>query len=66
MNPFRLSLVAFFAAFFASSAFTQKSEAWIDSYNSLLSKYVTSSGVKYSEWKSNSADVQSIQQIVPA
>jgi hypothetical protein len=66
MNPLRLSLVAFFAAFFASSAFAQKSEAWIDSYNSLLSKYVTSSGVKYSEWKSNSADVQSIQNVVDA
>lgn len=66
MNPLRPSLVAFFAAFFVSSAFAQKSEAWIDNYNSLLSKYVTSSGVKYSEWKSNSADVQSIQNVVDA
>ncbi len=64
MTPFRLSLVVFFTAVFASSGFAQKSEAWIDNYNSLLSKYVTSSGVKYSEWKSNSADVQSIQNVV--
>ena len=66
MNPFRLSLVAFLAAFLASSTFAQKSGEWIDSYNSLLSKYVTSSGVKYAEWKSNSADVQSIQNVVDA
>ena len=66
MNPFRLSLVVFFAALFAPSGFAQKSQAWIDNYNSLLSKYVTSSGVKYSEWKSNGADVQSIQNVVDA
>jgi hypothetical protein len=66
MNPFRLPLIAFFAAFFASSAFAQKSGDWIDNYNSLLSKYVTSSGVKYAEWKNNSADVQAIQNVVDA
>ncbi len=37
---------------------------WIDTYNSLLGKYVTSSGVKYAAWKSNAADMQAIQQVV--
>jgi hypothetical protein len=30
----------------------------------LLGKYVTDSGVKYADWKSNAADMQAIQQVV--
>jgi hypothetical protein len=36
----------------------------MESYNGLLKKYVTSSGVKYAEWKKDAADLQSIQQVV--
>lgn len=44
-------------------AFAQKSD-WMASYNSLLGKYATSSGVKYAEWKANAADMQTIQSVV--
>lgn len=37
---------------------------WIDTYNRLLAKYVTGSGVKYAAWKNNAADMQAIQQVV--
>ncbi len=36
----------------------------MQTYNGLLGKYVTSSGVKYAAWKNNSADMQAIQQVV--
>ncbi len=42
----------------------EQSPKWIDTYNGLLSKYVTSSGVKYAAWKNNSADMKAIQDVV--
>ncbi len=42
----------------------EHSPQWIETYGSLLGKYVTSSGVKYSTWKGNAADMQAIQQVV--
>ena len=42
----------------------ENSSKWVTTYNSLLSKYVTSSGVKYATWKNNSADMKAIQEVV--
>jgi len=36
----------------------------MEPYNRLLGKYVTSGGVKYAAWKSNAADVQTLQAVV--
>ncbi|HSP44456.1 MAG TPA: hypothetical protein VLO30_00555, partial [Chthoniobacterales bacterium] len=54
---FTLSIAA------GATAFGQKAD-WVASYNTLLGKYVTSSGVKYGEWKANAADMQAIQGVV--
>jgi hypothetical protein len=48
----------------ASVCRAEHSPKWIGTYNSLLGKYVTNSGVKYAEWKGNAADMQAIQQVV--
>ena len=40
------------------------SPKWIGTYNTLLAKYVTSSGVKYAAWKNDAADAQAIQNVV--
>lgn len=49
----------------ASSSFaTSGSGAWVADYGRLLGKYATPNGVKYSEWKSNAADVQALQGVV--
>jgi hypothetical protein len=47
----------------ATTTFGQKSD-WVASYNTLLGKYVTSSGVKYADWKGNAGDMQAIQGVV--
>ncbi|MBA3833967.1 MAG: DUF547 domain-containing protein [Chthoniobacterales bacterium] len=54
------------ALFLASAIATRadSSPKWIGTYNTLLGKYVTNSGVKYSAWKGNAADLQAIQQVV--
>src|ERR1700745_1740453 len=39
-------------------------EAWESNYTLLLQKYVKSSGVQYSVWKENSADVQALKEII--
>ena len=36
---------------------------WQSEYARLLKKYVTSSGVRYAEWKTNSSDVQALQAV---
>ena len=56
------------ALFLASAAIgrAETSAPWIGTYNNLLAKYVTSSGVKYAAWKNNAADMQGIQQVVDA
>ena len=59
----RFCLIALFLAS-AAAAQAEPSSKWIDTYNSLLGKYVTSSGVKYADWKNNAADMQAIQQVV--
>ena len=52
--------------FFASITFVgaDQSPRWIDTYQKLLSKYVTSSGVRYATWKADPADMAAIQQVV--
>ncbi len=52
--------------FFASITFAgaNQSARWIDSYQHLLGKYVTSSGVRYAAWKADPADMAAIQQVV--
>jgi hypothetical protein len=39
-------------------------EAWEATYTRLLQKYVRTSGVQYSVWKQNSADVQALKEII--
>jgi hypothetical protein len=51
-------------ALFAAATATSRAEGWTETYNRLLGKYVTSGGVKYGEWKANTADVQAIQSVV--
>jgi hypothetical protein len=46
----------------ATTTFAQGN--WVESYNRLLGKYVTGSGVKYAEWKANAGDMQAIQGVV--
>ena len=55
------------AALFLGSAaigHADTSPKWIGTYNTLLAKYVTSSGVKYAAWKNDAADMQAIQNVV--
>lgn len=58
--------LGFSALLFASvsTAPAERSPKWVQPYNSLLGKYVTSSGVKYAAWKNNPADMQALQQVV--
>jgi hypothetical protein len=67
MKTFVRSVVvlAFFAAALPGLC-AEKSGPWMETYNRLLGKYVTSSGVKYSEWKGNAADMQALQSVVDA
>src|SRR5260221_13140403 len=39
-------------------------EAWESNYTLLLQKYVKTSGVQYSVWKENSADVLALKEII--
>jgi hypothetical protein len=66
-SPF-LGRLFFLAILFASvsASRAETSPQWISTYNTLLAKYVTSSGVKYGTWKNNAADMQGIQQVVGA
>jgi hypothetical protein len=59
--PLRLVL---FAAAFCLLAPSSGAQGWMESYNRLLGKYATSSGVKYAEWKSNAGDMQALQTVV--
>src|SRR6266403_5845562 len=51
-------------AFWVVCAANSQAQNWMESYNRLLGKYVTSGGVKYAEWKNNAADMQAIQAVV--
>lgn len=59
--PVRVLLAAAFCLVWAT---TSQAQNWMEPYNRLLGKYVTSSGVKYAAWKSNAADVQTLQTVV--
>jgi hypothetical protein len=60
----RLSFfIAIALSFIASSARAQTA-GWVADYNRLLGKYVTSNGVRYADWKSNSADLQALDAVV--
>ena len=37
---------------------------WIGTYDKLLAKYVSSSGVRYAAWKNNVADMKALQDVV--
>jgi hypothetical protein len=49
-----------------SPSFGEEAESWMKNYDQLLGKYVTSTGVKYSEWKNNPADMQALQGVADA
>jgi uncharacterized protein DUF547 len=59
--PLRVVLVAALSVVYATASQAQN---WMEPYNRLLSKYVTSGGVKYAEWKNNAADMQALQAVV--
>lgn len=61
----RCFLVAFIALTLAGSA-RAETAGRVDDYCRLLGKYATSSGVRYAEWKANTADVQALQTVVDA
>lgn len=61
----RLFLVALLLAS-AGLAGAQDSSKWVNTYNGLLGKYVTNSGVRYAAWKNNAADMKAIQDVVNA
>ncbi|MEO5753560.1 MAG: DUF547 domain-containing protein [Chthoniobacterales bacterium] len=65
-QPLRLRSLGFLLLLLASASVcrAEQSPKWIGSYQNLLGKYVTSSGVKYSDWKNNPSDMQAIQQVV--
>ena len=58
----RFLLSCFLSLAAATSTFAEGN--WVESYNRLLGKYVTGSGVKYAEWKANAGDMQAIQGVV--
>ena len=59
--PLRVLLVT---ALSVCSATAAQAQNWMEPYNRLLGKYVTSGGVKYAEWKANAADMQALQTVV--
>jgi Protein of unknown function, DUF547 len=65
-RSFFLRRAGLLAVLFASAAVcrAENSPKWIDTYNGLLGKYVSSSGVKYAAWKNNASDMKAIQDIV--
>lgn len=48
----------------AASSRAQKTNDWSGSYGRLLAKYVTPGGVRYAAWKSNAADMQTLENVV--
>jgi Protein of unknown function, DUF547 len=59
--PLRVLLVAALTVVYATAS---QAQSWMEPYNRLLGKYVTSGGVKYAEWKNNAADMQALQAVV--
>ena len=60
--PLRVSSLA--VVFSVVAVTSSQAENWTETYNRLLSKYATSGGVKYAEWKTNAADLQALQTVV--
>ncbi len=61
------SVALLFAAVFLASILgvrADESTSWINTYNHLLGKYVTSGGVRYAAWKANAEDMKALQQVV--
>src|SRR2546423_624733 len=56
--------ILFAATLSLAGATASQAQNWMEPYNRLLGKYVTSGGVKYAEWKNNAADVQALQTVV--
>jgi hypothetical protein len=61
---FELVAVMAFLPLLAGNAAAQGGGDWQKSYDSLLARYATPSGVKYAEWKANSDDMQRLKQVV--
>jgi len=59
--PLRVLLVAALSVVCGTAS---QAQTWMEPYNRLLGKYVTSGGVKYAEWKNNAADMQALQAVV--
>jgi Protein of unknown function, DUF547 len=68
MSFAKSAALAVSAIFIASvtPCLAEKFDVAMQAYNRLLAKYVTASGVKYSGWKSNAADMQALQSVVDA
>jgi hypothetical protein len=59
----RLVLFSFLLTSFTAFG-AEQTPKWVETYNALLGKYVTSGGVRYAAWKSNPADTHAIQELV--
>jgi hypothetical protein len=67
MNPsLRYFLALFLAGLVAQTAVGKAPDNWTESYDRLLKKYVSSSGVKYAAWKGNAGDLQELNGVVEA
>ncbi len=66
MRSHSLPRILLCALFLASATFAGANDSprWVDTYGTLLQKYVTDRGVKYAAWKGNAEDMQAIQQVV--
>ncbi len=64
MKLFRVAVITVTVVAFGPSRGFAEESSWVESYNRLLKHYVTPSGVKYAEWKKNSADMQAIGAVV--
>jgi hypothetical protein len=49
---------------FATVARAETPPPWVATYNRLLAKYVTGTGVKYAAWKKDAVDMKALQSVV--
>lgn len=66
MNTILRAACTFLCLAILAPAFAEQPDNWLKSYDQLLEKYVTSTGVKYVEWKGSAADLQKLQSVVDA
>lgn len=66
MNTILRAACTFLCLAILAPAFAEKPDNWLKSYDQLLEKYVTSTGVKYAEWKGNAAEMRKLQSVVDA